>query len=71
MCCDCRQCSECVSSSSEDSDDPDVDTEAPRKLREKIKCPTKFTPIIKEKKVPVVKQYSHVFKICPTTVTVC
>ncbi|KAK2145970.1 hypothetical protein LSH36_643g01030 [Paralvinella palmiformis] len=38
------QCSECVRSVSNDSDDPDVDPNAPRRLREKIKEPMKFMP---------------------------
>ncbi|XP_064595192.1 PHD finger protein 14-like [Liolophura sinensis] len=38
------QCSECGSSSSEESEESNLDVNAPRRLREKIKEPTKFMP---------------------------
>ena len=49
-----RQCSECVSSSSDESEvSIKIDPDAPRRLRETIKEPKKFTPYIKEKHVKV------------------
>ncbi|XP_064637524.1 PHD finger protein 14-like isoform X2 [Lineus longissimus] len=38
------QCSECAKTSSEESDTPGVNPDAPRKLREMIKEPSKFAP---------------------------
>lgn len=44
-----RQCSECTKSSSGDSEVETKDLDAPRKLREKIKEPTKWSPDMKFK----------------------